>query len=195
MLWLSSNLLLFALAIEAIQFEPSAVGIVVAEVKEKYSHYIHYNGTAGARPDILANDTEASILPRQSTSYWYENIAHQGISAFGPSGYAVYRNVKDYGATGKFHASNYTPELMRGIRQWRDGRHCRYQCGHQCWWSLRRGLRVQHHHTRSRVFPRRHLPHLIFYRRLLLHPAHWKPQFTSHNSCHLFILGLWAHRW
>ncbi|KAJ5128084.1 exo-beta-1-3-glucanase [Penicillium atrosanguineum] len=35
-----------------------------------------------------------------SSNYWYENIDHQGISAFGPSGYTVYRNVKDYGATG-----------------------------------------------------------------------------------------------
>lgn len=35
-----------------------------------------------------------------ATTYWYEQIAHQGISAFGPSGYAVYRNVKDYGAKG-----------------------------------------------------------------------------------------------
>ena len=35
-----------------------------------------------------------------STSYWLENINHQGISAFGPNGYTVFRNVMDYGATG-----------------------------------------------------------------------------------------------
>lgn len=51
--------------------------------------------------DDHSNHTEAAeLLKRQSTTYWYENIAHQGISAFGPSGYVVYRNVKDYGATG-----------------------------------------------------------------------------------------------
>jgi glucan 1,3-beta-glucosidase len=66
---LFSTFFLYVLGIEAIQFEPSAVGIVVAEVKEKYSHYINYNRTAAARPVILANETEAFILPRQTTPY------------------------------------------------------------------------------------------------------------------------------
>ena len=35
-------------------------------------------------------------------SFWIENIKHEGIAAFNgnPSGYPVYRNVKDYGARG-----------------------------------------------------------------------------------------------
>ena len=35
-------------------------------------------------------------------AYWLANIAHQGIAAFNsnPSGYTVFRNVKDYGAKG-----------------------------------------------------------------------------------------------
>ncbi|KAI0973486.1 glycoside hydrolase family 55 protein [Xylaria arbuscula] len=43
-----------------------------------------------------------SVESRQASSYWYENIAHQGISAFNnnPTTYKVYRNVKDYGAIG-----------------------------------------------------------------------------------------------
>ena len=32
--------------------------------------------------------------------YWLQNIAHQGTSAFGPAGYTVFRNVKDFGAKG-----------------------------------------------------------------------------------------------
>jgi glucan 1,3-beta-glucosidase len=37
------------------------------------------------------------------TAYWLADIAHQGIAAFNsnPSGYKVFRNVKDYGAKGK----------------------------------------------------------------------------------------------
>lgn len=35
-----------------------------------------------------------------SDPYWLETIEHQGISAFGTSGYTVFRNVKDYGAVG-----------------------------------------------------------------------------------------------
>lgn len=46
------------------------------------------------------NVTERGLEERQGTTYWLENIAHQGKSAFGPSGYKVFRNVKDYGAKG-----------------------------------------------------------------------------------------------
>ena len=95
-----STLLLLVVGTQGIQFQPPAVVAIVSEVQDKYSEYIKYNGTPAAAPVISAADTEASILPRQSTSYWYENINHQGISAFGPSGYTVYRNVKNYGAKG-----------------------------------------------------------------------------------------------
>ncbi|KAL7928405.1 glycoside hydrolase family 55 protein [Trichoderma chlorosporum] len=44
-------------------------------------------------------DTEPSVEKRAS-SYWYENIAHQGVAPFAPSGYTVFRNVKDFGAKG-----------------------------------------------------------------------------------------------
>lgn len=45
-----------------------------------------------------SSSSSASALP--SCYFWMENIKHQGISAFGPSGYTVFRNVKDYGAKG-----------------------------------------------------------------------------------------------
>ncbi|EIM83048.1 exo-beta-1-3-glucanase [Stereum hirsutum FP-91666 SS1] len=32
--------------------------------------------------------------------YWQQSIAHQGSSPYGPSGYQVFRNVKDFGAKG-----------------------------------------------------------------------------------------------
>ena len=65
---------------------------VVGQVLNHYGDYVHYKG----------NHSEASAgTKRQSGSYWYETITHQGISAFGPSGYKVFRNVKDYGATGE----------------------------------------------------------------------------------------------
>jgi glucan 1,3-beta-glucosidase len=51
--------------------------------------------------DYDGDHSETPISKRQSTAYWYEVIDHQGISAFGPSGYQVYRNVMDYGATGE----------------------------------------------------------------------------------------------
>jgi glucan 1,3-beta-glucosidase len=65
---------------------------VVASVLQKSNNYVHFH----------SNTTEHSAVQKRASSYWYENIAHQGISAFGPAGYAVYRNVKDFGATGSF---------------------------------------------------------------------------------------------
>lgn len=39
-----------------------------------------------------------------ASSYWLEDMQHQGIAAFNPnpSGYKVFRNVKDYGAVGMY---------------------------------------------------------------------------------------------
>jgi glucan 1,3-beta-glucosidase len=77
------------------------VDAVVANVLVEFADYVHYQGNQSE-----ASTSEASAIhERQTTStpYWYETITHQGISAFGPSGYQVYRNVMDYGATGKLH--------------------------------------------------------------------------------------------
>ncbi|KAI0542146.1 pectate lyase superfamily protein-domain-containing protein [Xylaria digitata] len=42
---------------------------------------------------------DVDLERRQGGGYWYESASH-GISPFGPSGYQVFRNVKDFGATG-----------------------------------------------------------------------------------------------
>ena len=71
----------------------------VEQVIKRPAHYHVYRNETAASPACTGTPSNS---PQQSTPtpYWYEEIAHQGISAFGPSGYAVYRNVKDYGATG-----------------------------------------------------------------------------------------------
>ena len=42
-------------------------------------------------------------------SYWYESITHQGVSPYNSQGsaYQVFRNVKDFGATGMSVSSNF----------------------------------------------------------------------------------------
>lgn len=35
-----------------------------------------------------------------SDPYWQQTIQHQGTAPYAPSGYAVFRNVKDFGARG-----------------------------------------------------------------------------------------------
>jgi glucan 1,3-beta-glucosidase len=67
------------------------VEAIVEDTLARLDAYVHYKGNK--------SDT-ATISKRQGTSYWYESIAHQGISPFGPGGYAVYRNVKSFGAKG-----------------------------------------------------------------------------------------------
>jgi len=73
---------------------------VVAEVINKFGPYVHNAGNISDVPVISPEANMSSIIPRQGNTYWYEEIQHQGISAWGPGGYAVYRNVKDYGAKG-----------------------------------------------------------------------------------------------
>ncbi|RAL65105.1 hypothetical protein DID88_001211 [Monilinia fructigena] len=65
----------------------------------KFAPYAHNKGNNHNVTVIPAKDDMAKIIPR-ATPYWYEQISHQGKSAWGPSGYSVYRNVKDYGAKG-----------------------------------------------------------------------------------------------
>lgn len=100
-----------------VQFEIPEVESVVSEIVNKLGTYVHYHGNHSDVPTIPPKSDMASVLPRQSTAYWYENINHQGISAFGPSGYQVYRNVKDYGATGKSHFLDGVPLLIKEFRK------------------------------------------------------------------------------
>jgi glucan 1,3-beta-glucosidase len=77
------------------------VEAIVKKTLERLDDYVHFEGN---HSDI------ATVSKRQAAPYWYESIAHQGISAFGPGGYTVYRNVKSYGAKG---------DLPSQFRQWR----------------------------------------------------------------------------
>jgi glucan 1,3-beta-glucosidase len=81
---------LLLLKATCVQFEIPVVENIVGAILATHDKYVHFHG----------NHSSSAITKRQSSSYWYENINHQGISAFGPSGYQVFRNVKSYGAKG-----------------------------------------------------------------------------------------------
>lgn len=83
-------------------YQPPQIEAIVNEILEEYNDYVHYNGTAVGVPEFVVQEVELELEKRQGGSYWYEQIAHRGISAFGPPGYQVYRNVKDYGARGLY---------------------------------------------------------------------------------------------
>ncbi|KAH7312211.1 pectate lyase superfamily protein-domain-containing protein [Stachybotrys elegans] len=83
-------------------------------------------------PDFSASYDEAKereynrtfAEKRQAGSFWYESVSH-GISPFGPSGYQVFRNVRDYGAVGD-GVTDDTEAINRAIT---DGDRCGETCG------------------------------------------------------------------
>ena len=84
-----------------IPFDIPAIESIVANLLATNVDYVHFQGNDTNPADIVTSSSSSTNLTnRQATAYWYENINHQGISAFGPSGYQVFRNVKSYGAKG-----------------------------------------------------------------------------------------------
>ena len=76
----------------------TAVRSMLHDLANYTTYHAPQNATT-ASPKKLVGATE--LTAADSTPYWLENINHQGISAFGPNGYTVFRNVMDYGAAGK----------------------------------------------------------------------------------------------
>ena len=85
---------------QARQFPISTVDTVVDRVRQDYSEYFHHLPSPGSS-NVTTKKNYNFNTAAADQSYWYEQIAHQGISAFGAGGYQVYRNVKDFGAKGE----------------------------------------------------------------------------------------------
>jgi glucan 1,3-beta-glucosidase len=88
-----------ALITSAALIDIPSVDAAVSAALEDYGNYKAYVGPQ-KKPPTKAKVTQESALLADSSSFWLESIAHQGISAFGASGYQVFRNVKDFGAKG-----------------------------------------------------------------------------------------------
>lgn len=75
---------------------------------EQYTAFGAATKVASAVASIETNIVEnahatVAKVAAADTAYWLADIAHQGVAAFNsnPSGYKVFRNVKDYGAKGE----------------------------------------------------------------------------------------------
>ena len=65
------------------------------------------NSSSGVGGSIVSSNSTAS------TPFWLENIKHQGVAAFRKNAtYQVFRNVKDFGAKGRYRHS----EVLRKHR-------------------------------------------------------------------------------
>lgn len=53
----------------------------------------------------------ASLFLFVHADFWMGDIAHQGLAPYAGSGYSVFRNVKDYGAVGKWTVKSWGRSL------------------------------------------------------------------------------------
>ena len=104
-----------------------AVQSDIAQQLAKYSAYTAYEGPTGTASAIVASSS-AAAAPKAKVNalaapaavnaaattpypYWYETITHQGKAAFNTNtSYAVFRNVKSYGAKG-YVANSTSPNI------------------------------------------------------------------------------------
>lgn len=80
------------------------VDALVQEALKPLTAYTHYHGpNVSTSNSKIQSVVEAATAAVVDPSYWLAGITHQGLAAFNsnPSGYKVFRNVKDYGAVGK----------------------------------------------------------------------------------------------
>lgn len=78
---------------------------LVKEALKPLAAYTNYHGPkTGISNSNVQSVVEAVTAAVVDPSYWLADISHQGLAAFNsnPSGYKVFRNVKDYGAVGMF---------------------------------------------------------------------------------------------
>ncbi|KAI0433794.1 glycoside hydrolase family 55 protein [Xylaria sp. FL1042] len=81
---------------------PAVEDAVSLQLAEFSAYYADAANKTFDSSDATSSHEARAVKERQTSSYWYETIAHQGLSAFNdnPTTYKVYRNVKDYGAIG-----------------------------------------------------------------------------------------------
>jgi glucan 1,3-beta-glucosidase len=94
-------ILFVALWATAAELDIPSVDAAVAAALKDYGNYGAYTGPEKKAPPKANTATlKENKAALEGSSYWLESISHQGVSAFGASGYQVFRNVKDFGARG-----------------------------------------------------------------------------------------------
>lgn len=98
----------FALWATAAELDIPSIDAAVAVALKDYGNYGAYTGSEKKAPSQASvNKLKESKVALDNSSYWLQSIGHQGVSAFGASGYQVFRNVKDFGAHGDYSSWEY----------------------------------------------------------------------------------------
>jgi hypothetical protein len=91
----------FVLSATAAVLDIPSVDAAVSAALKDYGNYGAYTGPQKKAPSgANSSKLKETTVAVEDSSYWLESISHQGVSAFGASGYQVFRNVKDFGARG-----------------------------------------------------------------------------------------------
>lgn len=173
-------------------------GLASAASEVQHNHGQEHNGSnqtpaslqygsrtavANSNPDIVDlsrrdGRTHELLQRRNANEWWMATMAQRGSSPFAPSGYKVWRNVKDFGAKGLSHTfptqliDSQGVWLTSSSRRWCRGRYRCYQLSNlerrQMW---RRRLHGKHHLPSHCVFPPGHLQSQPDYHSILQHRA------------------------
>ena len=104
------KLLPLVVCVNAQLLDIADVDELVSSAMLPFEQYVYTTPTESAIPvatvSAAPEKVQAAVVEAAAadTAYWLADIAHQGTAAFNsnPSGYNVFRNVKDYGAKGDF---------------------------------------------------------------------------------------------
>jgi hypothetical protein len=77
-----------------------ALLVTGASASPKHTHKKPTVSPSASSSVAVSTPSTAPIKAATDPPYWLANIKHQGNAPFAASGYAVFRNVKDYGAVG-----------------------------------------------------------------------------------------------
>ena len=95
-----------------LNYEPPEIKQDVDQMVSEFQKYVNFKGPDH---DVDYKPEKEKPDPAAVTTFWMEQIKHQGKAPFNPQAgsYQVFRNVRDFGAKGKNSSAGGNPELTQ----------------------------------------------------------------------------------